>query len=124
MGGRLGGVFDEDPRRWRLTAEAFATIGLALEIATAFDPQLFVVLAGAGNFSKAIGKGLGRPCFRIIQTHFALQNNIGDISAKEEVSSAPAAGDQPVGFRILAAPLSIAACARLRQVVNSAAYKQ
>ncbi|KAK9788157.1 hypothetical protein WJX73_001836 [Symbiochloris irregularis] len=85
VGGRLGGVFDEDPRRWRLMAEIFTTIGLSLEIATAFNPGAFVVLAGSGNFFKAVGKGLGRPCFRIIQTHFALQNNVGDISAKEEV---------------------------------------
>lgn len=80
-------MFDEDPRRWRLTAEAFATLGQALEIATSFQPGFFVALAGAGNFSKAVGKGLGKPCFRIIQTHFALRNNVGDISAKEEVSS-------------------------------------
>lgn len=86
VGGRLGGVFDEDPRRWRLMAEIFTTLGLSLEIATAFNPSAFVVLAGSGNFFKAVGKGLGRPCFRIIQTHFALQNNVGDISAKEEVS--------------------------------------
>lgn len=91
VGGRLGGVFDEDPRRWRMVAEAFATLGLALEIATAFNPQWFVALAGAGNFSKAIGKGLGKPCFRIIQTHFAQQNNVGDISAKEEVRVWPQA---------------------------------
>ena len=68
-----------------MAAEGFATLGLGLEIATAFNPGLFVALAGAGNFSKAVGKGLGKPCFRIIQTHFALQNNVGDISAKEEV---------------------------------------
>ncbi len=38
VGGKLGGVFDEDPRRWRMVAEAFLTAGLALEIATAFSP--------------------------------------------------------------------------------------
>ena len=68
-----------------MLAEGFATLGLALEIATAFQPNYFVALAGAGNFSKAVGKGLGKPCFRIIQTHFAMRNNVGDISAKEEV---------------------------------------
>lgn len=69
-------------------AEIFTTLGLSLEIATAFNPGAFVVLAGSGNLFKAVGKGLGRPCFRIIQTHFALQNNVGDISAKEEVKFA------------------------------------
>ena len=46
----------------------------------------FLLLAGAGNLTKAVGKGLGKPSFRIIQNHFALQSNLGDISAKEEVS--------------------------------------
>ena len=41
--------------------------------------------AGAGNFSRAVGKGLGNPCFRIIQTHQAVAGNVGDIAAKEEV---------------------------------------
>lgn len=45
-------------------------------------PQL---LAGAGNFAKAFGKGVGRPAFRVIQTHFAAGNNVGDVAAKEEV---------------------------------------
>lgn len=86
VGGRLAGVFDEDPRRWRMIAVGFATIGLALEIATTAFPANFIVLAGAGNFSKALGKGLSQPSFRIIQTHFAQANNVGDISAKEEVT--------------------------------------
>ncbi|CAK0786904.1 hypothetical protein CVIRNUC_010118 [Coccomyxa viridis] len=85
VGGRLGDVFDEDPRRWRMVAEAFLTLGLALEIATAFSPTNFVLLAGAGNLSKAAGRGMTNPCFRIIQTHFAVANNIGDVAAKEEV---------------------------------------
>lgn len=46
------------------------------------SPQL---LAGAGNFAKAFGKGVGRPAFRVIQTHFAAGNNVGDVAAKEEV---------------------------------------
>ena len=85
MGGRLGNVFDEDPKRWRMTAEVFATMGLALEIATTFWPQYFVALAGAGNFSKAVGKGLGAPCFHTVRNHFAASNNVGDVAAKEQV---------------------------------------
>ena len=71
-----------------MVAEAFLTLGLALEIATAFYPKNFVLLAGAGNLSKAAGRGMTNPCFRIIQTHFAVANNIGDVAAKEEVSCA------------------------------------
>ncbi len=86
VGGRLGNVFDEDPKRWRMVAEAFLTVGLALEIATAFSPANFIVLAGAGNLSRAVGRGMTNPCFRIIQTHFAAASNVGDVAAKEEVS--------------------------------------
>ena len=86
VGGRLGDVFDEDPRRWRMVAEAFLTVGLALEMATAFSPANFVLLAGAGNLSRAAGRGMTNPSFRIIQTHFAAANNIGEVAAKEEVS--------------------------------------
>lgn len=47
VGGRLGGVFDEDPKRWRLTAEIFKMLGLAAEIATPFFPGSFVALVKA-----------------------------------------------------------------------------
>ena len=85
VGGKLGFMFDEDPKRWRMIAEAFTTLGLSLEIATQISPSNFVILAGGGTVAKAMGHGIGRPCFRVIQTHFALANNIGDVSAKEEV---------------------------------------
>ncbi len=39
--------------------------------------------AGLGNFTKAVGKGMGNPCFRIIQTHFAKNNNVGDVAVIE-----------------------------------------
>ena len=68
-----------------MTAVGFATVGLALEIATTAFPANFIVLAGLGNFAKALGKGLSSPSFRIIQTHFALDSNVGEVSAKEEV---------------------------------------
>jgi Vitamin B6 photo-protection and homoeostasis len=47
VGGRLSTVFDEDPKRWRMLAEALGTLGMSLEIATAFaPPQAFLLLAG------------------------------------------------------------------------------
>lgn len=85
VGGKLGTSIDEDPKRWRMIAEAFTTAGLFLEIATQLSPANFVLLAGGGTVAKAVGHGIGRPCFRVIQNHFAKANNIGDVSAKEEV---------------------------------------
>lgn len=86
VGGKLGDAFDEDPRRWRMIAEGITTLGLALEIATQLFPSQFIVLAGSGTLAKATGKGIGRPCFRVIQTHFGIDhNNVGAVAAKEEV---------------------------------------
>lgn len=48
-------------------------------------PQQFLLLASLGNFSKAVGKGMGRPVFRVVQTHFAASGNVGAVAAKEEV---------------------------------------
>lgn len=84
VGGRLGLFIDEDPRLWRMAAEAVSTVGLSLEIATVFFPSQFLILAGTGNFAKALAKGMANPAFRVMQQHFARNNNIGEVSAKEE----------------------------------------
>ena len=63
----------------------------------------FVLLAGAGNLALAAGKGMGKPCFRIIQTHFSQNRaNVGDIAAKEEVKG--------LGSAALSRELTDAAC--------------
>lgn len=85
IGGRFGGMFDENPRRWRMSAELFSVIGSLLELMTPLAPANFLLLASIGNLSKAIGKGLASPSFRVIQNHFARSNNVGDVAAKEEV---------------------------------------
>lgn len=85
VGGRLGLELDDDPRRWRMIAELLTTLGLAMEIATSKYPSSFLVLASLGNFTKAVGKGIGKPVFRVVQTHFAAIGNVGAVAAKEEV---------------------------------------
>ena len=103
VGGKLGFMFDEDPKKWRMIAEGFTTLGLALEMATQVYPSSFILLAGGGTVARAMGTGIGRPCFRVIQTHFALENNIGDVSAKEEVWEVAA---QLIGIAASVATLS------------------
>lgn len=86
VGGRLGDAFDDDPRMWRLYAEAFAVAGSACEVATAAAPEQFLLLASAASLGKAVGKGLKAPSSRVILTHFASRDlNVGAVSAKEEV---------------------------------------
>lgn len=114
VGGKLGYMFDEDPKRWRMIAEGFTTLGLFLEIATQVSPNNFVILAGGGTVAKALGSGIGRPCFRVIQTHFAVANNIGDVSAKEEVWETSA---QLVGIAASVALLSLLEALNLPEAV-------
>jgi hypothetical protein len=81
----LGPELDDDPRRWRMIAEILASVGIGLEVSTSIFPWLFLPLAALGNFLKAIGKGVSKPAFRVIQGHLARANNVGAVSAKEEV---------------------------------------
>ncbi|GIL51565.1 hypothetical protein Vafri_7534 [Volvox africanus] len=85
VGSRFSAEFDEDPRRWRLVAELLSTMGLGLEVATSLYPQSFMLLACSGKFCQALAKGMGKPVFRVIQTHFARAQNVGAVAAKEEV---------------------------------------
>ncbi|KAL2902187.1 Protein root UVB sensitive 5 [Bienertia sinuspersici] len=57
IGGRFGNLFDDDPKQWRMYAD----------------------------FIGSAGRGLKDPSFRVIQNHFAMSGNLGDVSAKEEV---------------------------------------
>ena len=52
VGGGLARFFDEDPRFWRFWADVVKCFGQALEVATPLYPDMFIVLAGAGNFTK------------------------------------------------------------------------
>lgn len=36
-----------------------------------------MALAGAGTLAKSMAKGMGRPCFRVIQTHFSGERVVG-----------------------------------------------
>ena len=59
--------------------------GLALEIGTSIWPSQFLLLASAGTLTRAVGKGMGKPVFRVVQNHFAAAGNVGAVAAKEEV---------------------------------------
>lgn len=36
-------------------------------------------------FKQAVARGLKDPSFRVIQNHFAISGNLGEVAAKEEV---------------------------------------
>ncbi|XP_022966620.1 protein root UVB sensitive 5 isoform X1 [Cucurbita maxima] len=85
IGGRFGNLFDDDPKQWRMYADFIGSGGSIFDLATPLYPSYFLPLASLGNLTKAVARGLKDPSFRVIQSHFAISGNLGEIAAKEEV---------------------------------------
>ncbi|XP_031485183.1 protein root UVB sensitive 5 isoform X2 [Nymphaea colorata] len=85
IGGRFGTLFDDDPKQWRMYADFLGSAGSIFELATQLYPSYFLPLASVGNLAKALARGFKDPSFRVIQNHFAISGNLGEVAAKEEV---------------------------------------
>ncbi|KAH0739577.1 hypothetical protein KY290_038282 [Solanum tuberosum] len=85
IGGRFGNLFDDDPKQWRMYADFIGSAGSIFDLCTPLYPSYFLPLASLGNLAKAVARGLKDPSFRVIQNHFAIAGNLGDVAAKEEV---------------------------------------
>ncbi|KAD3067628.1 hypothetical protein E3N88_35508 [Mikania micrantha] len=85
IGARFGNLFDDDPKLWRMYADFIGSAGSIFDLCTPLYPAYFLPLASLGNLAKAVARGLKDPSFRVIQNHFAVSGNLGDVAAKEEV---------------------------------------
>ncbi|KAK8563878.1 hypothetical protein V6N13_005900 [Hibiscus sabdariffa] len=85
IGGRFGNLFDDDPKQWRMYADFIGSAGSIFDLTTQVYPAYFLPLASLGNLAKAVARGLKDPSFRVIQYHFAISGNLGEVAAKEEV---------------------------------------
>ncbi|KFK24653.1 hypothetical protein AALP_AA8G007700 [Arabis alpina] len=85
IGGRFGSLFDDDPKQWRMYADFIGSAGSFFDLATQLYPSQFLLLASTGNLAKAVARGFRDPSFRVIQNHFAISGNLGEVAAKEEV---------------------------------------
>lgn len=85
VGSRLGVAPDVDPKLMRMYAELIALVGSALELSTGFYPQFFLYSAGMASALRTVGKGISSPAHTAFRLHFARDNNIGAVCAKEEV---------------------------------------
>ncbi|KAI3890441.1 hypothetical protein MKX03_005900 [Papaver bracteatum] len=85
IGGRFGDLFDNDPKQWRMYADFIGSAGSIFDLTTPLFPTYFLQLASLGNLTKAVARGLRDPSFRVIQNHFAVSGNLGEVAAKEEV---------------------------------------
>ncbi|KAL8237249.1 hypothetical protein R6Q59_018330 [Mikania micrantha] len=66
-------------------ADFIGSAGSIFDLCTPLYPAYFLPLASLGNLAKAVARGLKDPSFRVIQNHFAVSGNLGDVAAKEEV---------------------------------------
>ncbi|PPS12417.1 hypothetical protein GOBAR_AA08224 [Gossypium barbadense] len=82
LGGRFGNLFDDDPKQWRMYADFIGSAGSIFDLTTQVYPAYFLPLASLGNLAKAVARGLKDPSFRVIQNHFAISGNLGEVSAK------------------------------------------
>ncbi|XP_050213657.1 protein root UVB sensitive 5 isoform X2 [Mercurialis annua] len=85
IGGRFGSLFDGDPKQWRMYADFIGSAGSIFDLITQVYPTYFLPLASLGNLTKAVARGLKDPSSRVIQNHFAISGNMGEVAAKEEV---------------------------------------
>lgn len=85
VGSRLGVSPDVDPKLMRMYAELIALVGSALELSTGFYPQFFFYSAGIASALRTVGKGISSPAHTAFRLHFSRDDNIGAVTAKEEV---------------------------------------
>ncbi|KAI8556978.1 hypothetical protein RHMOL_Rhmol05G0298400 [Rhododendron molle] len=83
IGGRFGNLFDDDPKQWRMYADFIGSAGSIFDLTTQLYPVYFLPLASLGNLTKAVARGLKDPSFRVIQNHFAISGNLGEVAAKD-----------------------------------------
>ncbi|KAL1321665.1 hypothetical protein AAHE18_14G143600 [Arachis hypogaea] len=83
IGGRFGNLFDDDPKQWRMYADFIGSAGSIFDLTTQLYPAYFLPLASLGNLTKAVARGLKDPSFRVIQNHFAISGNLGEVAAKD-----------------------------------------
>ncbi|KAI7730020.1 hypothetical protein M8C21_019971 [Ambrosia artemisiifolia] len=65
-------------------ADFIGSAGSIFDLCTPLYPAYFLPLASLGNLTKAVARGLKDPSFRVIQSHFAVSGNLGDVAAKKQ----------------------------------------
>lgn len=78
----LGGRFDVQAQRYRFLAAVFLKISCFLEMLVPLWPQGFILTAALANVVKNVSWMATSATRAQIQRHFALRDNLGDISGK------------------------------------------
>nr|XP_011457998.1 PREDICTED: protein root UVB sensitive 2, chloroplastic isoform X2 [Fragaria vesca subsp. vesca] len=83
----LGARMDSEPKRWRILADVLYDLGTGLEVLSPLCPQLFLQVAGLGNFAKGMAVVAARATRLPIYSSFAKEGNLSDLFAKGEAIS-------------------------------------
>ncbi|KAL6652379.1 hypothetical protein ACP70R_011304 [Stipagrostis hirtigluma subsp. patula] len=83
----MGARMDSEPKSWRILADVLYDLGTALEVVSPLCPQLFLEVAGLGNFAKGMAVVAARATRLPIYSSFAKEGNLSDLFAKGEAIS-------------------------------------
>ncbi|KAJ4747007.1 hypothetical protein LUZ62_081412 [Rhynchospora pubera] len=83
----MGARMDSEPKTWRILADVLYDIGTGLEVISPLCPQLFLEMAGLGNFAKGMAVVAARATRLPIYSSFAKEGNLSDLFAKGEAIS-------------------------------------
>ncbi|KAG8082687.1 hypothetical protein GUJ93_ZPchr0014g46549 [Zizania palustris] len=83
----MGARMDSEPKSWRILADVLYDFGTALEVLSPLCPQLFLEVAGLGNFVKGMAVVAARATRLPIYSSFAKEGNLSDLFAKGEAIS-------------------------------------
>ncbi|XP_027126865.1 protein root UVB sensitive 2, chloroplastic-like isoform X1 [Coffea arabica] len=83
----LGARMDSEPKRWRILADVLYDLGTGFEVLSPVCPQLFLEMAGLGNFAKGMAVVAARATRLPIYSSFAKEGNLSDLFAKGEAIS-------------------------------------
>ncbi|KAF3323769.1 Protein root UVB sensitive 2 [Carex littledalei] len=83
----MGARMDSEPKTWRIFADVLYDLGTGLEVISPLCPQLFLQMAGLGNFAKGMAVVAARATRLPIYSSFAKEGNLSDLFAKGEAIS-------------------------------------
>ncbi|MQM00878.1 hypothetical protein Taro_033630 [Colocasia esculenta] len=84
---KMGASMDSEPKSWRILADILYDLGTGLEVLSPLCPQLFLEVAGLGNFAKGMAVVAARATRLPIYSSFAKEGNLSDLFAKGEAIS-------------------------------------
>eukprot|EP00232_Nephroselmis_pyriformis_P029527 CAMPEP_0182853302 /NCGR_PEP_ID=MMETSP0034_2-20130328/623_1 /TAXON_ID=156128 /ORGANISM="Nephroselmis pyriformis, Strain CCMP717" /LENGTH=447 /DNA_ID=CAMNT_0024984063 /DNA_START=121 /DNA_END=1462 /DNA_ORIENTATION=+ len=81
---RFGKKLDCETKQFRLAGDVLMELGAGVEMTTILAPQFFLPLACAANLAKNVAAASASSTRAPIYRQFALNNNLGDVTAKGE----------------------------------------